>query len=291
MSRTRRQIEVAPGNKPLICANDRKLGLTSGQVISVSRIAPDCALQTKEGQSLPADFRQWCHGYVVTSHKAQGWTADHVVIAAERHAVGSAVFERHLSNPEVKMLGMGAGKTLRAVIDETAETNLPQLKSLSITGSRGTPYQQRVLAKCPIRSNVASQGRSKGRHRLDLEFCKMFGPAPLVASIHIAAFPRGKNRQVRQHLRLLLDVLIARLLGLQWTRSPSVRKSRSRTRQARITESLPQANRRAVSDVLSEIRPKIGPMKPTLSRSGCDFFFLLSFFRLVFSAFSTITSH
>ena len=33
---------------------------------------------------MPADFRQWCHGYVVTSHKAQGWTADHVVVAAER---------------------------------------------------------------------------------------------------------------------------------------------------------------------------------------------------------------
>lgn len=33
-------------------------------------------------------------------------------------AVGSAVFERYLSNPQVKMLGMGAGITLRAVIDE-----------------------------------------------------------------------------------------------------------------------------------------------------------------------------
>jgi ATP-dependent exoDNAse (exonuclease V) alpha subunit len=33
---------------------------------------------------VPADFRQWCHGYVVTSQKAQGWTADHVVVAAER---------------------------------------------------------------------------------------------------------------------------------------------------------------------------------------------------------------
>ena len=50
-------------------------------------------------------------------------------------AVGSAVFERYLSNPEVKMLAMGAGRTLRAVIDETAETNLPQLKILFITGS------------------------------------------------------------------------------------------------------------------------------------------------------------
>jgi len=32
----------------------------------------------------PGGVSQWCHGYVVTSHKAQGWTADHVVIAAER---------------------------------------------------------------------------------------------------------------------------------------------------------------------------------------------------------------
>jgi hypothetical protein len=47
-------------------------------------IAPDGALQTKEGSCVPADFRQWCHGYVVTSHKAQGWTADHVVVAAEQ---------------------------------------------------------------------------------------------------------------------------------------------------------------------------------------------------------------
>jgi ATP-dependent exoDNAse (exonuclease V) alpha subunit len=79
-----RQIEVTPGDKILIRANDKRLGLTNGQVLTVSDIAPDGALQTKEGLRVPADFRQWCHGYVVTSHKAQGWTADHVVVAAER---------------------------------------------------------------------------------------------------------------------------------------------------------------------------------------------------------------
>ena len=78
-----RQIEVSPRDKILIRANDKRLGLTNGQVLTISGIAPDGALQTKEGQRVPADFRQWCHGYVVTSHKAQGWTADHVVIAAE----------------------------------------------------------------------------------------------------------------------------------------------------------------------------------------------------------------
>ena len=84
MSPASRQIEVSPGDKILIRANDKRLGLTNGQVLTISGIAPDGALQTKEGLYVPADFRQWCHGYVVTSHKAQGWTADHVVVAAER---------------------------------------------------------------------------------------------------------------------------------------------------------------------------------------------------------------
>ena len=79
-----RQIEVSPGDKILIRANDKRLGLTNGQVLIVSDIAPDGALHTKEGLRVPADFQQWCHGYVVTSHKAQGWTADNVVVAAER---------------------------------------------------------------------------------------------------------------------------------------------------------------------------------------------------------------
>jgi conjugative relaxase-like TrwC/TraI family protein len=79
-----RQIEVAPGDKVLIRANDKRHGLINGQVLTISSIASDGTLQTKEGVSVPAEFRQWCHGYVVTSHKAQGWTADHVVVAAER---------------------------------------------------------------------------------------------------------------------------------------------------------------------------------------------------------------
>jgi hypothetical protein len=59
-------------------------------VLTVAGIAPDGALTTREGVSVPAEFRQWCHGYVVTSHKAQGWTADHVVVAAERFTAKSA---------------------------------------------------------------------------------------------------------------------------------------------------------------------------------------------------------
>jgi hypothetical protein len=57
-----RQIEVAPGDKVLIRANDEKLGLINGQVLTVAGIEPDGALTTREGLSVPAEFRQWCHG-------------------------------------------------------------------------------------------------------------------------------------------------------------------------------------------------------------------------------------
>jgi hypothetical protein len=49
-----RQIEVAPGDKVLIRANDKKLGLINGQVLMVDGIAPDGMLLTREGcPSLP----------------------------------------------------------------------------------------------------------------------------------------------------------------------------------------------------------------------------------------------
>jgi hypothetical protein len=56
--------------KRLIRASDKRLTLTNGQVLTVSNIAPDGALQTKEGLCVSADFRQCCHGYVVILHKA-----------------------------------------------------------------------------------------------------------------------------------------------------------------------------------------------------------------------------
>ena len=79
-----RQIEVAGATRCSCTPRIDKLGLINGQVLMVDGIAPDGALITREGVSVPAEFRQWCHGYVLTSHKAQGWTADHVVVAAER---------------------------------------------------------------------------------------------------------------------------------------------------------------------------------------------------------------
>ena len=106
-------------------------------------------------------------------------------------AIGSAVFERYLLNPEVKMLGMGAGKTLRAVIDETAETNLPQLKILSITGSISLDGSFNRF-----NAGLRAADRTGGKHFLL--------PVPLVAES-----PEAKQRWCSHELYHLVHDLYA----------------------------------------------------------------------------------
>ena len=79
-----RMVNVCPGDKIMVLANQRSLGLMNGQVLTVAKIEADGALSTREGITVPPSFKQWTHGYVVTSHKAQGRTCEKVVVAAAR---------------------------------------------------------------------------------------------------------------------------------------------------------------------------------------------------------------
>ena len=81
---TTRQIELATGDPILIRRNSKQHGLVNGQVFTCTAIQSDGSIHTREGKTIPASFRDFCHGYVVTSHKSQGRTHDQVVIAARQ---------------------------------------------------------------------------------------------------------------------------------------------------------------------------------------------------------------
>ena len=85
-----RQLRVASGDKLLVRANNKRKGLINGQILTVAAVESDGSITTKEGVRVPSTFRQWSHGYVVTSHKAQGRTCEHVIVAAERLDAKSA---------------------------------------------------------------------------------------------------------------------------------------------------------------------------------------------------------
>jgi conjugative relaxase-like TrwC/TraI family protein len=78
-----RAIDVSIGDRLLIRANDKASGLINGKLLTVAKIHAD-GIATNEGVTIPRRFRAWCHGYVTTSHKSQGMTCRHVVVAAER---------------------------------------------------------------------------------------------------------------------------------------------------------------------------------------------------------------
>ena len=87
---SQRKLELAAGDRILVRRNDKKRKLVNGQVLTVQRILPDGTIETVEGKLLPSGFLHFTHGYVVTSHKSQGSTVDHVVVAAERLDAKSA---------------------------------------------------------------------------------------------------------------------------------------------------------------------------------------------------------
>jgi len=83
-----RRIEVAPGDRILIRQNHRRSGLVNGEVLTIEAREADGAWLARDARGrerqIPGDFRAFVHGYAVTSHKAQGRTADEVIVCAAR---------------------------------------------------------------------------------------------------------------------------------------------------------------------------------------------------------------
>jgi conjugative relaxase-like TrwC/TraI family protein len=85
-----RPLEISPGDRVLIRANDRVQNLLNGEILTVASLE-NGLIRATDGRVIDSRrFRQFAHGYAVTSHKAQSQTVDHVVVAAERLDAKSA---------------------------------------------------------------------------------------------------------------------------------------------------------------------------------------------------------
>jgi conjugative relaxase-like TrwC/TraI family protein len=80
----RREIEVAAGDRLVLTANRRGTGFrtTNGEMVTVSKVGPR-GIELEGGRTLPADFRQFTHGYAVTAHRSQGKSVDSVILSAD----------------------------------------------------------------------------------------------------------------------------------------------------------------------------------------------------------------
>lgn len=79
-----RSIEVAPGDRLLLTGNrrDADLRATNGELVKV-RSVENGSIQLDDGRTLPANYRQFDHGYAITAHRSQGKTVDGVILSAD----------------------------------------------------------------------------------------------------------------------------------------------------------------------------------------------------------------
>ena len=79
-----KSIDVAPGDWLLLTGNrrDADFRATNGELVSVRRVE-NGRIQLDDGRTLPANYREFDHGYVITAHRSQGKTVDGVILSAD----------------------------------------------------------------------------------------------------------------------------------------------------------------------------------------------------------------
>jgi ATP-dependent exoDNAse (exonuclease V) alpha subunit len=80
----RSQIEISPGDRLLLTGNRRETDFraTNGELVKV-RTADTGRIQLEDGRTLPANYREFDHGYAITTHRSQGKTVDSVVLSGD----------------------------------------------------------------------------------------------------------------------------------------------------------------------------------------------------------------
>lgn len=79
-----RPIEIAVGDKLLLTGNrrDHDFRATNGELVKVSEIR-DGRIHLEDGRTIPANYREFDHGYAITAHRSQGKTVDGVILSAD----------------------------------------------------------------------------------------------------------------------------------------------------------------------------------------------------------------
>jgi conjugative relaxase-like TrwC/TraI family protein len=80
----RSQIDISPGDRLLLTGNRRETDFraTNGELVKV-RAIDGGRIQLEDGRTLPANYREFNHGYAITAHRSQGKTVDAVVLSGD----------------------------------------------------------------------------------------------------------------------------------------------------------------------------------------------------------------
>ncbi len=81
----KQQIDIAPGDRLQLEANRRAGGFraSNGELVTVASVDDQKRVHLEDGRVLPEDYRQFRHGYAITSHRAQGKGVGRVIVSGD----------------------------------------------------------------------------------------------------------------------------------------------------------------------------------------------------------------
>jgi len=171
----RQTLEIAEGDKLLLKENRLKADISNGDVVTVAKVEPDGKIMTREGKVIPADYHRLTHGYALTSHRSQGRTADHVIVASARLDKKSCYVScsrarescsLHTPNKDVLMGALSSGKT------GNRKAALESLGKRATTPSRVSGVNRPLNAILPIAGHTRAALAVAGRAHAFTSFIK-----------------------------------------------------------------------------------------------------------------------
>ena len=152
-----RTIEVAAGDRLLLTANRRESGLcvTNGEIVTVAQVDAAARIHLEDGRTLPANFRQFAHGYAVTAHRSQGKSVDAVIISADGMQKELFYVAASRGRESVQVITSDKERLRQTVARSTVRKSASELARGTQPGLR--PGQQRGLAAAVIAMRRAAQ--------------------------------------------------------------------------------------------------------------------------------------
>jgi ATP-dependent exoDNAse (exonuclease V) alpha subunit len=152
-----RPIEVAAGDRLLLTANRRDAGFrsTNGEIVTVAQVNTAGRIRLEDGRTLPADYRQFAHGYAVTAHRSQGKSVDAVIISADGMQRELFYVAASRGRQSVDVITSDKERLRQMVARSTVRKSASELARRARFGLR--PSQQRGLATALLMARRAVQ--------------------------------------------------------------------------------------------------------------------------------------
>lgn len=155
------QLRATGGGKTL----DGKHRLNSGVVYQLSGFTPEGNLKLSNGWIVGRDFARLDHGYVATSHAAQGRTVDWVFVAQSRAALGASSAEQFYVSVSRGREGVRVYTDDRAALAAAIAKTSHRRSAVELTGDTSAVERSRRHAATLVRLRQYERQRSRPEQR------------------------------------------------------------------------------------------------------------------------------